>query len=185
MTTLQKIGVVGAGQMGSGIAHVCALAGLDVVLSDVSEDRVTAGIAVIEKNLARQESKGAISANDKAAALARIARATGLGSFGECDLVIEAATENEAVKLDIFREHWEGELFGLRMAVPLGHSTHGSGVAVHPYYFLSFQLAIGGELLLCVLRSLTSTPWIKLWHVVVAALATAVGLVTALQLAES
>ena len=104
MTTLQKIGVVGAGQMGSGIAHVCALAGLDVVLSDVSEDRVTAGIAVIEKNLARQESKGAISANDKAAALARIARATGLGSFGECDLVIEAATENEAVKLDIFRE---------------------------------------------------------------------------------
>ena len=88
-------------------------------------------------------------------------------------------------KLDIFREHWEGELFGLRMAVPLGHSTHGSGVAVHPYYFLSFQLAIGGELLLCVLRSLTSTPWIKLWHVVVAALATAVGLVATLQLAES
>ena len=82
------------------------------------------------------------------------------------------------------REHWENELFGLRVAVPLGHSTHGSGVAVHPYYFLSFQLAIGGELLLCVLRTLTSTPWIKLWHAVAAAFVTAAGLVAVLQLAE-
>ena len=88
-------------------------------------------------------------------------------------------------KLEIMREHWESELFGLRLAVPLAHSTHGSGVAVHPYYFLSFQLAIGGELLLCALRSLTATPWAKLGHSVWAALLTAVGLVAMLHLAES
>merc|ERR1712146_356999 len=88
-------------------------------------------------------------------------------------------------KLDIMREHWENELFGLRVAVPLGHSTHGSGVAVHPYYFLSFQLAIGGELLLCVLRTLTSTPWIKLWHAIAAACVTAVGLATMVQFVDA
>ena len=100
--TMTKIGVIGAGQMGNGIAHVCALAGLDVRLNDVSEEKINAGLATINGNLARQVSKGAISDEDRQAALARIKPALSYDEFAECDIVIEAATENEQVKRQIF-----------------------------------------------------------------------------------
>ena len=99
---MRTIGVIGAGQMGNGIAHVAALAGFDVVLSDVSRERVDGGRATIEKNLARQVSKGVVSDADAAAALGRIAPTTDHAAFSAADLVIEAATESEQVKVSIF-----------------------------------------------------------------------------------
>ena len=97
-TEIRKIGVIGAGQMGSGIAQVCALAGLDVVLNDVSEDRVKAGLATINGNMARQISKKRITEDDRQKALGHIASAVTFEKFGDCDLVIEAVTEREDVK---------------------------------------------------------------------------------------
>jgi 3-hydroxybutyryl-CoA dehydrogenase len=99
--TIRTVGVIGAGQMGNGIAHVCALAGLDVLLSDIAPDRVKAAIATINGNMARQVSRGRISEEQRQAALHRIAAAGKLDSLGDCDLVIEAATENEDVKRKI------------------------------------------------------------------------------------
>jgi 3-hydroxybutyryl-CoA dehydrogenase len=101
---IKTIGVIGAGQMGSGIAHVCAMSGYDVKLSDISEDRLTQAIALIDKNLARAVSKGKVTESDKAAALTRIKTGTDYGIFGDCDFVIEAATENEGVKREIFKK---------------------------------------------------------------------------------
>jgi 3-hydroxybutyryl-CoA dehydrogenase len=98
---IQNIGIVGAGQMGNGIAHVAALAGYDVKMVDISRDQLDKAVAIITKNLNRQASKGKISEADVAATLARISTDTAM-EFSECDLVIEAATENEAVKRDIF-----------------------------------------------------------------------------------
>jgi len=89
---VRKIGVVGAGQMGSGIAHVCALAGFDVKLNDVNADRVKAGIATINGNMARQVSRKRITEDERQAALKRITTAEKFDDFGDCDLVIEAAT---------------------------------------------------------------------------------------------
>jgi 3-hydroxybutyryl-CoA dehydrogenase len=100
--SIKKIGVIGAGQMGSGIAHVCALAGFEVRLNDVSADRVKAGIATINGNMARQVSRKRISEDDRQAALKRIAPADKFDAFEDCDLVIEAATEKEDVKRAIF-----------------------------------------------------------------------------------
>jgi len=100
---IQKIGVIGAGQMGSGIAHVCAVSGYDVKLSDISADALAKAVSNIERNLERQVSKGKISAEDKHAALERITTGTDLAMFGDCDLVIEAATEAEEIKREIFR----------------------------------------------------------------------------------
>jgi 3-hydroxybutyryl-CoA dehydrogenase len=97
-----KIGVVGAGQMGSGIAHVAALAGLDVIISDVSADRLKSSLATISGNLARQVSSGKIADADKAAALARIATSADLEALADADLVIESATEKEEVKRDVY-----------------------------------------------------------------------------------
>src|SRR5256714_7548182 len=88
--------------MGGGIAHVCALAGLDIKLNDVSADRIKAGIATINGNMARQVRKKTISEDDRQAALKRIAPADKYDAFGDCDLVIEAATEKEEVKRAIF-----------------------------------------------------------------------------------
>lgn len=102
MAAIQKIGVIGAGQMGNGIAHVCAAAGFDVVLLDVSEDALKKGIGTIDKNLTRQVSKGKISEADKAGTLGRIKPTTQYADFGDSDLVIEAATEDEAIKRKIF-----------------------------------------------------------------------------------
>jgi len=99
---IKTIGVIGAGQMGSGIAHVCSLAGLDVRLHDVSEERINTGLATITGNMARQVAKEAITDSARQAALSRIQPAVTYDDLGTCDLVIEAATENEEVKRKIF-----------------------------------------------------------------------------------
>jgi 3-hydroxybutyryl-CoA dehydrogenase len=96
-------GVIGAGQMGSGIAHVAALSGYDVILADISEDQLKRALNTIGGNLDRQVKKAAITADDKATTLRRITTTTSYAQFVECDFVIEAATENEAIKHEIFR----------------------------------------------------------------------------------
>ncbi len=101
---IQSIGIVGAGQMGNGIAHVCALAGYDVVMSDVSQDALTAARDLIDRNLERQVSREKISADDKAAAMGRIRTTLNLPDVGPTDLIIEAATERETVKQAIFED---------------------------------------------------------------------------------
>jgi 3-hydroxybutyryl-CoA dehydrogenase len=101
---IRTIGVIGAGQMGSGIAHVCALAGLDVRLSDISEEAFEKGVAAITKNLDRQVSKGKVSQADRDAALGRIKTSSDYDFFGDCDFVVEAATENEEIKRSIFKK---------------------------------------------------------------------------------
>ena len=101
---MQIVGVIGAGLMGNGIAHVAAQSGYDVILSDVTMERAAAGLANIEKNMARQVSKGSLAAADRDAALARIALTTDADRFSSAELVIEAATENEALKLKIFAD---------------------------------------------------------------------------------
>jgi 3-hydroxybutyryl-CoA dehydrogenase len=103
MSEIKTVGVIGAGQMGSGIAHVCALAGYDVVLHDISKDRIDAGLVLIEKNLARQVGRGIIDEAAMAGALSRIKGSEGLEAVGQADLAIEAATENEETKKAIFR----------------------------------------------------------------------------------
>jgi 3-hydroxybutyryl-CoA dehydrogenase len=100
--TLDRIGVVGAGQMGAGIAHVAALAGKRVVLADVSVDVVRKGLTAIERNLGRQVEKGRVTAEARDAALARIEPATDLAAFQDADLVVEAVVENEGVKRELF-----------------------------------------------------------------------------------
>ena len=99
---IRKIGIVGAGQMGNGIAHVCALSGFNVLLNDVAPDRITEGLATINGNLARQVSRQRISDEERQAAIKRIAPANTLDELGDCDLVIEAATEQEETKRKIF-----------------------------------------------------------------------------------
>jgi 3-hydroxybutyryl-CoA dehydrogenase len=101
---IKKVGVIGAGQMGNGIAHVAALAGFDVVLNDISTDRLKSGMATINGNLARQVSKKAVSEDDKAKAMARIVAGEKLDDLADCDLVIETAVEKEEVKRKIFHE---------------------------------------------------------------------------------
>jgi 3-hydroxybutyryl-CoA dehydrogenase len=102
MADIHRVGVIGAGQMGSGIAHVCALAGFEVALNDISEERVRGGIATINGNMARQVARKAIAEGDRQAALARIKAASKLEELAECDLVIETAVEKEDVKRKIF-----------------------------------------------------------------------------------
>jgi 3-hydroxybutyryl-CoA dehydrogenase len=101
---IKTIGVIGAGQMGSGIAHVCALAGLDVRLSDISEEALAKGLDAITKNIDRQVSRGKIEKGDRDAALARIKTGVDYDFFGDCDFVVEAATENEEIKRSIFKK---------------------------------------------------------------------------------
>ncbi|MCH8923214.1 MAG: NAD(P)-binding domain-containing protein [Planctomycetes bacterium] len=100
---IEKIGIVGSGQMGGGIAHVCALAGYQIRLLDVDRERVDAALKTLEKNLAHHVTKGRISEADKTAALARIVAADGYDDLADCDLVIEAASENEEIKRDILK----------------------------------------------------------------------------------
>jgi len=100
---IKSIGVIGAGQMGTGIAHVCALAGYDVKLSDVSEEQAAKATDIIAGNMDRQVRRGLIEAADKEAALKRISTGTGLEMFADSDIVIEAASENEEIKRDIFK----------------------------------------------------------------------------------
>jgi 3-hydroxybutyryl-CoA dehydrogenase len=103
-TGLKTIGVIGAGQMGNGIAHVAALAGYHVLLNDVSEERVQAGLATIDGNLARQVASGKISEADRKKATARIQPALTLEAMADVDLAIETVVENETVKRKIFNE---------------------------------------------------------------------------------
>jgi len=100
---VQVVGVVGAGQMGSGIAHVCALAGLPVRLLDAKPEALERARGVISRNMDRQVAKEAISEDDKADALARIAASTDYASLADADLVIEAATEKEEIKRAIYK----------------------------------------------------------------------------------
>src|SRR5580700_1864619 len=100
--TIRKIGIVGAGQMGNGIAHVCALSGYHVMLNDIAPERITEGLATISGNLARQVSRQRISDEQRQAALNLISPAKALDDLGDCDLVIEAATEHEETKRRIF-----------------------------------------------------------------------------------
>jgi 3-hydroxybutyryl-CoA dehydrogenase len=99
-----RVGVVGAGQMGNGIAHVAALAGLDVVLTDVAKEMVEKGLGTIARNMERQVGKGTISAADKDRALARITPALGVAGLATCDLAVEAVIESFDVKASVFRE---------------------------------------------------------------------------------
>ena len=99
---IARIGVIGAGQMGAGIAHVAALAGRDVVLADVSAELAGKGLAVVRKNLARQVEKGKVTAEAADAALARIVPSGDVAAFAEADLVVEAIVENEGVKRELF-----------------------------------------------------------------------------------
>jgi 3-hydroxybutyryl-CoA dehydrogenase len=101
---IQKIGIVGAGQMGNGIAHVCALAGIPVVLNDIASARLKEALATINGNMARQVKRKRITEDDKAAALKRISTVESYDGLSDCDLVIEAATEKEEVKRKIFAE---------------------------------------------------------------------------------
>jgi len=102
--SLRRIGVVGAGQMGRGISHVCALAGLDVVLADVSPEVLARSLETIETNLGRQVARGRINENEKEAALKHIKTTTDFSAFGDRDMVIEAATEKEEVKREVYKQ---------------------------------------------------------------------------------
>jgi 3-hydroxybutyryl-CoA dehydrogenase len=101
---IKTIGIIGAGQMGSGIAHVCALAGLDVRLNDVNPDKINGGMATINGYMARQVGKGALTEAERQAALTHIRPAVSYEDLNPCDLVIEAAVENEDVKRKIFAQ---------------------------------------------------------------------------------
>jgi 3-hydroxybutyryl-CoA dehydrogenase len=101
---IKRIGVIGAGQMGSGIAHVCALKGFDIRLVDVDQARVDKGIDAIGRNMDRQIGRGMIRPEEKDSALRRISTAIDYKTFADCDLIVEAATENESVKREIFKK---------------------------------------------------------------------------------
>ncbi|MGQ3348331.1 MAG: 3-hydroxybutyryl-CoA dehydrogenase [Bosea sp. (in: a-proteobacteria)] len=99
---IRTIGIIGAGQMGNGIAHVAAVAGFEVRLHDIAEERINAALATIDGNMARQVAKGAIGDEIRRDAMAKIAAAPKLEGLADCDLVIEAATESEETKRKIF-----------------------------------------------------------------------------------
>jgi 3-hydroxybutyryl-CoA dehydrogenase len=102
-TMIQNIGVIGAGQMGNGIAHVAALAGFDVKLYDVDAAQLDKAKETIEQNMGRQIKRGTIKEADREAALKRIATGQDFKMFADCDIVIEAAVEKEQIKKDIFK----------------------------------------------------------------------------------
>src|ERR1700730_317990 len=104
MAMIKKVGVIGSGQMGNGIAHVAALAGLDVVLTDVSADRLRSGMATINGNLSRQGAKKMITEDARKKALERIVSTETMDGLADCDLVIETAVEKEEVKRKIFTD---------------------------------------------------------------------------------
>ncbi len=104
VSTIKQVAVIGAGQMGSGIAHVVALAGYDVLLNDIQKDAIDRSIGLIEKNMAKQATKGLITEAAAKSAMKRIKPATTLSSLGTADMVIEAATEEESIKRKIFQD---------------------------------------------------------------------------------
>ncbi len=101
---IKRIGVIGAGQMGSGIAHVCALKGYDIRLVDIDQQHLDAAVDNIGRNMDRQISRGMIRPEDKDAGIKRITTGTDYKVFTDCDLVVEAATENEQLKREIFKK---------------------------------------------------------------------------------
>ncbi len=139
---IKTVGIIGAGQMGNGIAHVIALAGYNVLLNDISKDRVEAALATINGNLSRQVHRGKISEEDRDKALAQITYASSLEAFSEADLVIEAATEDEDVKRKILialcpqseapRDHRQQHVVNLDHPLSRGH---GPSRAVHRHAF--------------------------------------------------
>ena len=104
MAEIRTVGIIGAGQMGMGIAHVCALAGYDVLLNDLSAERIEAGIRATRANMTRQVSRGYITQDEMNIGLARIAPAEDMSAFKTADLLIEAATEDEVIKKQIFKQ---------------------------------------------------------------------------------
>ncbi|MCK0121977.1 3-hydroxybutyryl-CoA dehydrogenase [Loktanella sp. F6476L] len=102
--TIQRVGIIGAGQMGNGIAHVFALAGYEVIMNDINADALTAAVQRIDKNMDRQVSRDAITADAKEEALRLIDTTTTLTDLGQTDLIIEAATERETIKSAIFED---------------------------------------------------------------------------------
>jgi 3-hydroxybutyryl-CoA dehydrogenase len=138
---INKVGVVGAGQMGNGIAQVCAIAGFDVVINDISEDRLKAGLATINGHLAREISRGQIDEVKRREALSRIETATDLGKLGDCDLVIEAASENEEVKRKIFtslRPYLKNDAFVSSNTSSIS-ITRLASVTAHPERFIGIH----------------------------------------------
>ena len=103
ITEIGKVGVVGAGQMGNGIAHVCALAGLPVTMLDISPEQLQKAVATMGRNMERQVNRNLITTDEKDAALARVTTTTDYAAFGDADLVIEAATEKEEIKRSVFK----------------------------------------------------------------------------------
>ncbi len=101
---IKTIGIIGAGQMGNGIAHVAALAGYDVKLLDIGEEELERALATISHNMDRQIRRGVITGEDKEKALRRIETGLDYGMFEDCDIVIEAATENEEIKREVFKK---------------------------------------------------------------------------------
>src|SRR5262250_1164174 len=104
MSSIRTVGVIGAGQMGNGIAHVCALAGYDVLLNDAEAARIDAALDTIRKNLTRQVHKTTIKQTDMDAALKRIKGAAKLSAFEACDLVIESVVEQADAKKKVFAD---------------------------------------------------------------------------------
>jgi 3-hydroxybutyryl-CoA dehydrogenase len=102
--SIERVGIIGAGQMGGGIAHVCALAGYDVVLEDINPEQLAKAQGLIEKNMHRQAARGLIKDETIGPALKRISTSQGFEAFRDRDLVIEAATEDESVKRKIFQD---------------------------------------------------------------------------------
>ena len=100
---IQKVGIIGAGQMGSGIANVCASHGFDVVLGDISKDQIASALETVAANYDRQVRRNRMTEEEKAEALARIGTGSDYRLFADCDLIIEAATESEEVKREIYK----------------------------------------------------------------------------------
>jgi 3-hydroxybutyryl-CoA dehydrogenase len=112
MTEIKTVGIIGAGQMGSGIAHVCALAGYDVLLNDINQEQIDKGLDAVRRYLERQLAKGQVTQQVVDDVLSRVKPALGYAALKDVDIVIEAATENETVKKEIFRgvcEHLKPE----------------------------------------------------------------------------
>jgi 3-hydroxybutyryl-CoA dehydrogenase len=103
MAAIKRVGVIGAGQMGGGIAHVCALAGYEVLINDIARERLDDGMKAIDHNMSRQVARGVVGEIDKMEAFARIRPVESLAELGDVDLAIEAATEDEETKKSIFR----------------------------------------------------------------------------------
>jgi 3-hydroxybutyryl-CoA dehydrogenase len=103
LADIRRVGVIGAGQMGNGIAHVCALAGYDVVLADVKPEQLKKSLDTINRNMERQVKRSVLSEQERDAALGRIKTTVNMADVSDCDIVIEAATENEQVKRDILK----------------------------------------------------------------------------------